>query len=252
MESHPRQCRAGDVTFTETLPAEGNIRLTSPRADETVGLPFVAEGTARVFENNVNWRLRDADGTVLAEGFATATGDVGEFGPFSVRVSYPQPRGTSGTFEVFATSAEDGTEQDRVSVPVRFAPTQSQDVRVFFGSTAQDPGALRCDVAYPVTRRIARTDAPARAAIEELLAGPTARESREGYTTSIPAGVTVRALTIRDGLARIDFSEELRAAAGGSCRVNAVRAQIERTLLQFPTVSRVEILVGGQPDVLEP
>jgi spore germination protein GerM len=65
--------------------------------------------------------------------------------------------------------------------------------------------------------------------------------------------VTLRSLTITNGVATADFSRELQAYGGGSLRVMLIRQQISRTLLQFPTVRLVRIAVEGQEEgVLEP
>lgn len=264
MESYPAQCAANGQTFvqnvttttgtTKGLSSEsGNVRVFAPTHGGAIGLPLMIAGEARVFENTVEWRLRDADGSELAKGFTTAlAGDVGQFGTFTVRSSYPQPRGAQGTLEVFSTSARDGEEIDKVTLPVTFPSGPSLAVQAFFSSTKRDPQTLQCATTYPVTRRVSKTEAPARAALEELLAGPTPMESNQGFLSNIPSGVRILSLAIDKGVARVDLSDELRSAASGSCRVGAIRSQIENTLKQFPTVQHVEILIGGKADVLEP
>lgn len=104
------------------------------------------------------------------------------------------------------------------------------------------------------------------AALEELLWGPP---PGSGLATAIPtpeqvlsypgraadwgARVRLLGLTIRGGVATADFSQELRAYGGGSARVSAIRGQITRTLLQFPSVREVRIAIEGQTEgVLEP
>jgi spore germination protein GerM len=63
----------------------------------------------------------------------------------------------------------------------------------------------------------------------------------------------LRKLTIVDGVATADFSKEMRAYGGGSLRVTLIRQQIERTLMQFPTVRQVVITIEGESEgVLEP
>ncbi len=119
-------------------------------------------------------------------------------------------------------------------------------VQVFFGNSEKDPQALDCSRVYPVERRIPPTDAVARAAIEELLAGPTPEERRQGYFTSLKQGVPIRKLEIENGTAWIDFGRAFEEGVAGSCRVEAVRAQVERTLLQFPSVHSVRITVEGR------
>jgi len=60
-------------------------------------------------------------------------------------------------------------------------------------------------------------------------------------------------LTITDGTALVNLSPELRAYGGGSARVASIRAQIEATLRQFPSVSQVVIAINGETEgVLEP
>src|SRR6185503_19527001 len=106
------------------------------------------------------------------------------------------------------------------------------------------------------------------AALNELLWGP-APPNLAGFTTAIPSPeqvlgypgrepgwgprVTLRSLTIVDGVATADFSREMKAYGGGSVRVMLIRQQISRTLLQFPTVREVRIAIEGQTEaVLEP
>lgn len=89
--------------------------------------------------------------------------------------------------------------------------------------------------------------------MEELLQGPTKAERTEGYRTSINEGVKIQRLTIQNGLARIDFNEILEFRVAGSCRVRSIRAQIEHTLKQFPTVREVIISINGRTeDILQP
>jgi len=65
--------------------------------------------------------------------------------------------------------------------------------------------------------------------------------------------VTLRGLTIVDGVATANFSRELTAYGGGSLRVHLIREQITRTLKQFSTVREVRIAIEGQTEgALEP
>jgi len=65
--------------------------------------------------------------------------------------------------------------------------------------------------------------------------------------------VTLRKLTIQDGVATADFSREIEAYGGGSLRVSLLRQQIVQTLKQFPTVKQVVIAVEGETEtVLQP
>jgi hypothetical protein len=112
----------------------------------------------------------------------------------------------------------------------------------------------------PEYRRIPRTQAVGTAALEQLLEGPP----QPGLSTAIPTPEEVQSypgrqpdwgdrvrllgLTIEDGVATANFSQEMQAYGGGSARVQGIREQITQTLLQFPTVQDVRIAVEGNID----
>ena len=125
-------------------------------------------------------------------------------------------------------------------------------VKVFFNNSELDP-EFSCNQVFSVQRTIPKTQAVARAALEQLLRGPTEAEKAQGFFTSINSGVKIQSLTIQAGTAYVDFDDQLEFQVGGSCRVSAIRAEITRTLKQFPTVSEVIISVNGRTeDILQP
>jgi spore germination protein GerM len=128
------------------------------------------------------------------------------------------------------------------------------DRQAYFINQDQDPQRLDCTRVDAVNHTVPRSVAAARAALEKLLAGPTATEKQAGFMTVINPGVTVASLSIQDGVAHVTFSRELQEGVGGSCRVTTIRSQIEQTLMQFPSVTSVRISVEGYADdeVLQP
>jgi len=128
---------------------------------------------------------------------------------------------------------------------------QTQTALAYFVNFQRAP--QECNRVFSVQRVIQSTQAVARAALEELLKGPTAQEAQQGFTTSIPQGVVIQDLVIENGIARVDFNEALQQGVGGSCRVAAIRAQITQTLQQFTSVSQVIISINGRTeDILQP
>ena len=127
-------------------------------------------------------------------------------------------------------------------------------VKVFFGNTQLeiDP-QFDCRSVFSVEREVsAQNDVP-RAALEELLKGLTPEEKAQGYGTSINSGVTIQRIIIENGTARVDFDEMLEYRIGGSCWVAAIRAQITKTLTQFPGIESVIISINGRTeDILQP
>jgi hypothetical protein len=107
---------------TSSVDASANIVVTIPKQNDVIGNILLVRGRARVFENQFHYRLRDQNNAILVEGNAYANApDVGKFGDFEIKVGYPKPYGTNGILEVFHFSAKDGSEQDKVKVPVRFS-----------------------------------------------------------------------------------------------------------------------------------
>jgi len=93
-------------------------------------------------------------------------------------------------------------------------------------------------------RRVPHTTKPATAAIDALLAGPTAAERAAGLTSAVPSGTRLLGLSIVGTTARVDLSAQF-AAGGGSLSMQARVAQIVYTLTQFPTIHAVDFMLDG-------
>jgi hypothetical protein len=106
-------------------------------------------------------------------------------------------------------------------------PGETTDLSVYW---------LREGKVWPALREVEETEAVASAALGELLAGPTGEEEAElGFSSAIPGGTEVESVTVEEGVARVELSDELPHEA---------LAQVVYTASQFPTVDSVEI--GGE------
>lgn len=105
-----------------------------------------------------------------------------------------------------------------------------------------DPGLV------PVLREIPRTQAVATAAMEALLAGPSAaeRNARPALGSVVPAGTRLLGLRIERGIAIVNLSREFESG-GGSLSVFTRLAQVVFTLTQFNTVQGVSFELDGVP-----
>ena len=82
------------------------------------------------------------------------------------------------------------------------------------------------------------------AAVEKLLAGPTAAETKKGIRSQLPAGVRVKSLTVEHGVASIDLGAKF--ASGTSAESLPARfAQLVLTLTEVPGVDAVKVRVDG-------
>jgi len=115
----------------EGVPASGLTRATfesltpfilveSPVPFEEVSAPLEVAGMSNTFEANVQYSLTDADGTVLDEGFTTATAGNGTWGTFELTIDVALPDSGTGMLTMFQTNQETGGRQDVYEVPITF------------------------------------------------------------------------------------------------------------------------------------
>jgi hypothetical protein len=110
---------AGPLTRDPGLPL-APIALAHPAPGVQVkGDRLVVTGEASVFEGTVGLRLRDDQGKVMAQAYATAGRGAPGRGPFSGALSFTAPAASRAwTLDAFEVSPEDGEITYAVSVPV--------------------------------------------------------------------------------------------------------------------------------------
>ncbi len=236
------------------------VIVQAPKANEEIGSPLEFSGKARgiwFFEASFPVRVYDDAGNELGVGIAQAKGDwmTKDFVEFSGMVEFKPPSSLMGKV-VFEKDNPSGLEENAgfVEMPIRFKRSvlESMSVKAFFSNKLSDPKSVDCGKVYAVTRTVPKTLGVAVAAINELLKGPTAEESRLAYFTNVSAEAALKTIYIQDGVATADFTAGLVKNVAGSCKVLAIQAQIRETLKQFPTVKEVVILVEGQENALQP
>lgn len=115
------------------------------------------------------------------------------------------------------------------------------------------PGVKKAIIVYftrdekiAASSRTVQSEGVARAALEAVFAGPNATESDAAMTSAIPDGTKVLGLTIADGKATVDLNDTFQSG-GGSLSMTLRVAQVVATLLQFDTVTSVDIHLDGKP-----
>ncbi len=241
-------------TVTPSPAAAQNIVVTFPVPNSSVVSPVHVEGKARTFESAVDARIRDKAGKEIArESTVALVQDTGKFGPFKMDLILPQLTSPELTLEVFSISPKDGSEIDKILIPLRAATTDSTEVKAFFSSEKLAEGSTDCARVFPVVRKVNKTQRTALAALQELLKGLSKDDEKKGYRTSIPQFTRLQKLSVEKNTARADFNETLQFQVAGSCRVTAIRAQITETLKQFSSIQNVVISIDGKTeDILQP
>jgi hypothetical protein len=257
MESWPRGCRTADgQMFTEDI---GNqldktdlIQVTEPQANQEISTPLLIKGQARgywFFEASFPIELQDSDKVTIATGIAQAKGEwmTTDFVLFEAQLDFKRPLSKNG-YLVLKKDNPSGEPQndDQLILPIMFNQ-DSMSVKVFF-TTSQTAGENDFDCKYleAVSKQVPKSPGVARSALLALLEGPSAEDKDNGFDTAINQNVKINSLTIVDGVAKIDFDEQIQYQVGGSCRVASIREQIEQTLKQFPSIKSVIISVNGE------
>ena len=94
------------------------------------------------------------------------------------------------------------------------------------------------------TRTVETTqDGKYKVAMESLLSGKKAK----GVVTIIPKKAKLKSVAVKDGIATVDFNEDLvKNFAGGSTGEEMLVGSIVNTLTEFPEVKSVQILLEGK------
>jgi hypothetical protein len=134
---------------------------------------------------------------------------------------------------------DDGDGEPTSSVePTAPAEPRGPEFLVFF-HRGEKVVAVRRQAAAP-------TVAVAQAAMNALVAGPTAREASDGLGSEIPAGTSALGVSLDGTTATVDLSDAFDDG-GGSLSMRMRAAQVVFTLTQFGTIDSVVFRMDGEP-----
>lgn len=99
----------------------------------------------------------------------------------------------------------------------------------------------------PITIAIPKKEGIARAVVEELVLGSSLskRVAMYGFEMPLPQRTEVLGISIRDGTARVDLSDEILTFRNDRHEHLGITSLVF-TLTQFPTIERVQLAVNGQ------
>lgn len=115
--------------------------------------------------------------------------------------------------------------------------SQDKMVVIVYSGT-KDAGHL-----VPESHIVLKNDHPAQTAMELLLAGT----KNVNLVSVVPRGTKLRNISVKDGIAYVDFNEKLiKNNTGGSASEILLVASIVNTLTEFHNIQKVQILVEGK------
>lgn len=128
--------------------------------------------------------------------------------------------------------------------------TATMQVKVYFHDEKRNPNAQDCGKVFPVTRTIPKTRSVARAALDELLKGPTKEEEAKQWWGFSPPETTgiLKSINIKNRAAYVNFTDRMLTQMGNattSCGGSAFFSMVEKTLTQFPSIRNVYYAIEG-------
>ncbi|MBN2051192.1 MAG: GerMN domain-containing protein [Spirochaetales bacterium] len=166
--------------------------------------------------------------------------------PPSVVIEQPEPQETApreeSPVQIIVPEEEPVEEEPEKEAPPPELPPNMRRSMLYFVKVEEDGTISLKQVVRPVYYR----DSPLTETIRALITGLTTSELNSGLLTLIPNGTVLHGVTVRDGIAYMDFSEEFRFNPFGVEGYYAQLRQIIFTATEFPTVTAVQILINGK------
>jgi spore germination protein GerM len=131
---------------------------------------------------------------------------------------------------------------------------QTMTIKLYFPNSKYDE--VECGVkVHPVTRTIPKTAAVARAALEQLFAGPTGEEKAKGFYSDFSERTKsfLISVNVKNGAAYVNLKDLTSKSSIGnfttSCGGSNFFGQVENTLKQFPSIKTVLFAMEGDPSL---
>ena len=117
---------------------------------------------------------------------------------------------------------------------------ETTEARLFFAEVDSNGSIFR----YEEKRSIPKTNSPLTTTINELLLGPS--QSDINHRSFIPEGTKLLGASVKNGVATLNFSEEVQYNVYGIEGARTQLMQVVYTASVFPTVKSVQILIDGE------
>jgi len=140
------------------------------------------------------------------------------------------------------SSSSSATMSPSQSASPAASPTSSPSAPA---TTAQALYFLRDGKLGVAERAVAPSTMPATAAVQALLAGPSAGERAAGLTSVIPSGTTLKSLALSGHVVTVNLSQGPDTASAALLGMPGT-AELVYTLTRFATISGVRVQVGGR------
>jgi len=246
-----------NINFTTNISKSiknNSIQVFNISKDLFIESPLSINGQAIgswYFEGSFPVVLYDDNNKEIALGIAMAKSDwmTEDLVPFEVSLNFTVPKTKEGTL-VFKKDNPSGLPEndEKLSIPIKFSD-KTQLVKLYYYNEAEDKKinpSISCSEEFvlPVERKIFLSQTPIKDAINLLLQGVISENEKQlGFSSEFPLeGFELIGANLKNGTLILEFSDPFNKTSGGSCRVNLLRQQIEKTVKQFEEVQEVRVL----------
>lgn len=103
-------------------------------------------------------------------------------------------------------------------------------------------------ITEPTSRALPTTlrDTPLKAALAQLLAGPSRSEQAAGFYSEIPKGTELLGVSNRNGIVTVNLSHEFTIGGGATSMIQRVN-ELKDTIYAVEGKTRVQIAIEGKP-----
>jgi hypothetical protein len=231
-----------------------SIQVFNILEDQVIKSPLFINGQAVgswYFEGSFPVFLYDNNGKEITSGIAMAKSDwmTKNLVPFEVTLNFTVPETREGTLVLKKDNPSSLPENDeKISIPIKFS-SKTQLIKLYYYNEVEDKKInpyISCSEEFvlPVERKIFLSQTPIKDAINLLLQGVISENEKQlGFSSEFPLeGFELIGANLKNGTLILEFSDPFNKTSGGSCRVNLLRQQIEKTVKQFEEVQEVRVL----------
>lgn len=228
------------ITTARTVRVFNNqpIFIISPEAGSTITSPIIIDGFVNLATDKIYWQIKNPQDEIKSSGVRKIITETKKFFPLRLEIFLPALKTNDFSLKIFSKNPFTEIEENLVILPLNLLSINSSQFKVFFANDRLDNPAS-CQSVFPVDRTVAETSATGRAALLEILNGPTEIERYEGYRSGLPYGTTINSFVVSGGVATVTVSSELKKLS--SCEEKRAEEQIRQTLLQIGAVKEVVI-----------
>lgn len=231
-----------------------SIQIFNLFSNQTIKSPLSIDGQAIgswYFEGSFPVFLYDSNGKEVASGIAMAKSDwmTENPVPFEITLNFTVPETEKGTLVLKKDNPSGLPENNNeIVVPIKFS-NKTQSIKLYYYNEIEDKKInphISCSEEFvlPVERKVFLSKTPIKDTINLLLQGIILEnEKKLGFSSEFPLeSFELVGTNLKNGILVLEFSDSSNKTNGGSCRVNLLRQQIEKTVKQFEEVKEVRFL----------